>query len=342
MQSKGLIGLVLAAAASVIVAVILAGGSQSAVDPQTGTLVLPEIGKRLGEVARVTLVHGPGKTTLLRQGGGWVVEEKSNYPADLGKLRPTLLGLAALRYVEPKTSNSTYYARLEVEDAADKDAKSTLVTVSDGKGDLLGEVIVGKHRIDQLGGGSDGVYLRKPGDPQSWLAGGTLDLAGDTASWLDRKIVDILPEAVKEAVLIQPDGGKLDIARDKPGDPLALKDAPAERKTVSDAALNEPASALTSLLLGDVRPAAALPLPEAGVSHAEFTTFAGLTVKVALFEKDGGQWAYFDASGEGEAAKSAAELEARLAPWVYAIPAAKAAALRTKLADVIAVAKPPS
>ena len=39
----------------------------------------------------------------------------------------------------------------------------------------------------QLGGGNDGIYVRKPGDAQSWLARGTLDLSGDTAGWLDNE-----------------------------------------------------------------------------------------------------------------------------------------------------------
>jgi hypothetical protein len=340
MKHKGLIALLLATAIAVIVAALVSfGGGDNAVNPEADKVVLPEVGKRLGEVARVTLIHGDTKTTLLRQGEAWTVEEKGNYPADAAKLHQALLGLAELRYVEPKTRKPDLYPRIEVEDAGKAGSKSTLVTVSDAKGSLLGEIIAGKRRIDQLGGGTDGIYVRRPGNAQSWLASGTLALPGDSAQWLERGIVDLPRDKVKEAVLTQPDGSTLDIVHDKPETPLALKGAPADTKLKGDA-LVEPTTALASLTLADVRPAASMPLPATGVTHAEFTSFDGLTIKLALVDQDGKSWARFTASGTGEAEKQAQALNAKLSPWIYAIPEYKAKALRTKLADVTAPPKP--
>jgi hypothetical protein len=335
MKAKGLIALLFVTLAAVIAAGLLSfGGREAASDPQLGQVVLPEVGQRIGDIARVALAHGDTRTTLQREGNRWVVAEKGNYPADGAKLRQTLLGLAELRYVEPKTRKPEFYSRLEVEDVGAKEGKSTLITVSDDKGTLLGEIIVGKRRIDQLGGGADGVYIRKPGNAQSWLARGTLDLPTDTTQWLDRNIVDISRDKVKEEVLIQPDGSKLAITHDKPEAPLALKDAPANAKLKSDTALVEPTTALASLTLMDVRPAKDMPLPAEGVSHAEIATFDGLTVKIALIDQDKKSWARFEVSGSGAAEKEAQELNARLSPWVFAIPEYKAKALRTKLSDV--------
>lgn len=341
MKRTGLIALLLATALAVIAAVVVSfPGDNGAANPEINQVVLPEVGKRLGEVARVTLVHGLDKTTLLRRGDNWVVDEKGDYPADGVKLHKMLLALAELRYVEPKTHKSELYPRLEVEDAGKKDAKSTLVTVSDEKGSLLGEIIAGKRRIDQLGSGTDGVYVRKPGNAQSWLASGSLDVSGDTTQWLEQGIIDIAREKVKEVRLIQPDGAALDIVHDKPDAALSLKDAPASAKLKGDDPLVEPTTALASLTLSDVRPASEIPLEGKGVSHAEFTTFDGLTLKVALIDKDGKSWAHFEASGSGEAAKTAEHLNAKLGAWIYAIPEYKAKALRTKLADVIQSPKP--
>lgn len=340
MKHKGLIALLLATAAAVAVAVLVSfSGGDAGVDPLVNQLVLPEVGQRLGEVARVTLVHGGVKTTLLRQGANWVVEEKNDFPVDAAKLHQALLGLAELRYVEAKTRKPELYPRLEVEDAGKKDAKSTLVTVSDAKGSLLGEIIAGKRRVDLLGGGTDGIYVRKPGNAQSWLASGSLDLPDDATQWLDRAIVDLPRDKVREVVLIQPDGSTLDILHDKPDAPLELKGAPADAKPKPDA-LVEPTTALASLTLTDVRPAAAMKLPDSGVSHAEFIGFDGLTIKVALVDQDGKSWARLEASGSGAAAKEAEALNSRLSPWVYAIPDYKAKAMRTKLADVTQPAKP--
>ncbi len=180
--------------------------------------------------------------------------------------------------------------------------------------------------------------MRKPAEAQSWLASGTLDLAGDALGWLDRKVIDLPQEKVREAVLIQPDGSKLDIARDKPDDPLALK-APAAAKLKSDTAASEPANALAGVELADVRPAAEVTFPKEGVAHAEYASFDGLTIKVALVEQDGKSWARFEASGTGDGEKPAAELNAKLSPWVYALPDYKAKALKTKLAELVAPPK---
>jgi hypothetical protein len=341
MKSKGLIALLLATGIAVLAAALLSlGGSTNSADPQIGQLVLPEVRQHAVEIARIGLVHGDAKTTLLKQNGGWVVEEKGNYPVDASKLSQAMQGLAELRYVEPKTRKPDLYARLEVEAVGSKDAKSTLVSVSDEKGHPLGEIIAGKRRIDQLGGGTDGIYVRKPDDAQAWLARGTLDLATDAAGWLDRNIVDLPRDKVKEVVLTQPDGGTLDITHDKPEDALALKSAPADAKLKSDTALVEPTTALASLTLSDVRPAAEMPFPADGVARAEITSFDGLTIKVALVDKDGKSWAKLEASGTGEAEKQAMTLNAKLQNWVFAIPDYKAKSLRTKLADVTAPPQP--
>ena len=341
MKTTGLIALLATSAVAVVVAIVVSSGGQGArPDPQTDALVLPELRQKLDGVARIALLRAGAKTTLVRWGDRWVVAEKGNYPADGGKVRQALAGLAELRYVEPKTSKAELYPRLEVEDVSQKDAKSTLVTVSDAENDAIGEIIAGKFRVDALGGNTDGLYLRKPGDAQSWLARGTLDLKGDTTAWLERGIVDLPREKVKEVVLTAPDGGTLDIAHDKLEDPLALKGAPADVKPKSDGALMEPTTVLASLTLSDVRPLAELPVPAQDVSHAELTSFDGLTLKLAVFDHDGKSWIHVEASGTGDAEKQAAELNAKLAPWVYAIPDYKAKALRTKLADVTAAPKP--
>lgn len=335
MKQKGLIGLLLATAIAVVVAAMVSfSGSSGGNDRHVNTLVLPQIGKQLGAVARVTLVHGGAKTTLSRHGDKWVVEDKGDYPANATRLHETLIGLAELRYVERKTRKPDLYSRLAVEDPDKPGAKATLVTVSDDKGSLIGEIIAGKRRVDELGGGTDGIYLRKPGNAQSWLASGTLDLPEDAADWLDRNIVDVPSTAVKEVKLRAADGSTLDIARDKPAAQLALKNAPAHATPKSDDALVEPTTALASLTLTDVQPAAAIHFPEKGVSEAEFTTFDGLTIKVAVVDEGGKSWARFSASGTGAAEKRAQSLDAKLQPWVYAIPDYKAKSLRTTLADV--------
>lgn len=341
MKNRGLVALLAVTLLAVIAAVFAArGGSGPRTDPLAGRKVLPEFAERVDTVGRITLVRGGIKTTFVRQGDNWVIDEKGDYPADAAKVHAMVLGLADLSFVEPKTRKADLYARLELDDPDKKDAKSTLVTASDEKGSLLGEIIAGKRKIDELGGGNDGIYVRKPGDAQSWLARGTLDLSGDTAAWLDKKLLDIPADKVKTVTLTPADGAKLAFTRNKEGEAFALTTAPpAGKKLKSDSALNDPAGALAGLELSDVMAAKALAVPQQGVSQARFEGFDGLVVTVSLFSQNGNDWARIEASGTGDAAKEAADLQAKLSPWIFGLPSYKAKLMETKLDDVVEAPK---
>lgn len=326
---------------AVIAAVfVVRGGGAPRTDPLVGQAVLPEVTQRLADVGRVTLVHAGAKITLLRRGEHWVVEEKDDYPANDVKVRQALLGLADLSFVEPKTSKPDLYSRLEVEDTDKKEAKSTLVTVADAKGSLLGELITGKRRVDQLGGGNDGIYVRKPGDTQSWLARGTLDVSGDAPQWLDKKLMDLPQAKIKDATLTAADGAALGFKRDKPEEKFSLATPPpAGKQLKSGDPLDTPAGALAGLDLADVRAAKDFDFPKTGVATARYDSFDGLTVTINIVQKDGKDWARIVASGTGDAAKQAADLNAKLGPWIYAIESYKAKAMETKLDDVVETPK---
>jgi uncharacterized protein DUF4340 len=339
MQNKGLVALVGVTVVAVALAVLVSRTTGPQPDPLAGQPVLPEVAKRLGDVGRVALVHADQKTTLLRDGDKWTVEERGNYPADATKVGQAILGLADLAYVEPKTAKAASYPRLEVEDAGGKDSKSTMVTLADTKGALLGEVITGKHRDDQLGGGEGGVYVRKPGSAQSWLARGNLDLAGNTADWLDKTLLDLPLTQVKQAVLTRPDGSSITITRDEPTDKLQLVAMPKDKKLKYDSVLDDTASTLAALQLDDVAPAKDFDFPKTEVSHAQFIAFNGLTIAIDLADKDGKSWAKFTASGSGDGEKLAADLNAKLSPWVYALASDKAKNLRDKLDDLVETPK---
>jgi hypothetical protein len=338
MQHKGLIALLAVTAVAVILAVISSLGGGPNANPLIGRPVLTGLASRLAEVEQVALIQGEAKTTLMRRDGQWVVAERGNYPADAQKLRQLLLGLAELVYVEPKTAEAQNYPRLEVEDAGAKDSKSTLITVSGQQGALLGEVIAGKPRADELGGGDDGVYVRKPGDAQSWLARGTLDLS-DTPGWLDHALLDLPAADVKEVLLTSPDGVKLTVTRAAPDDKFRLVELPKDKKLRSDDALDAIAGALAGLSLSDVRPQADFTWPKTGASRARFTFFDGLAVTVELTDQDKTSWARITAAGTGDSSAKAQDLNARTANWVYALPAYKAAMLKARLADILAPAK---
>jgi hypothetical protein len=338
MHARSLILLASATAALVAIAiVVLASGDRGVSRAAPDQSAFPALAARLGDVASVTVSRDGTTMTLIRDGDNWLVAEKGNYPANAAKISQIVRAVADLTLVEPKTQNPDLYARLEVEDPGN--GKSTLVAVKDKSGGDLAQAIVGKRRYDRLGAGNDGVYLRKPGEAQSWLARGTLDPSGDAASWLDRQIIDISEKKIAKVTLTQADGSKLVISRSAPEAKFAVEDAPADAKFKSETATSGPATALETLDLDDVKPAGELPVPDKNVVTASFTTFDGLTVDLRLMERDKADWIAISAAGSGPAEANAKKIEDRVSHWTYAIPAYKANLLKTKLADLIEPAK---
>ena len=319
----------------------LAKGERGVSPAAPGAHAFPDLASRLGDLAWVRLTHGSAKADFAAIGGRWMVVEKGNYPAAPDKMRRLLLGLADLSLIEPKTERPELFARLDLDDPGN--GKSTLVALQDRAGKTIAELVVGKMRRDHLGGGNDGVYVRKPGDNRAWLARGSLDLAGDlagdTVGWLDRRILDIPGPRIAGVTLTGADGTALVLRRDAPDGKFAVADAPPDSKLKSPAVIAEPAAALAGLDLDDVKPAADLPVPQKGVATAVFTTFDGLTVTLRLFAHDTADWAVIEAAGSGAAEPDSQAINARLAQWSYALPAGRAKLLRTRLADLVEPAK---
>ncbi len=338
MQKRGFFLLLAATIVLAAVAVFsVLGGNRAATALPQERRALPELAANLGDLAWMRVTHGAMKADFAEIGGHWVVVAKGNYPADTGKVRHLLLGLADLRLVEPKTERRELYGRLDLDDPSE--GKSTLVELQNRTGETVAQLVIGKRRHDRLGGGNDAVYIRKPGDDRTWLARGSLDLPGDLTDWLDRRILDIPSSRVASVTLTATDGTALALHRDAPGGKFAVADAPADAKFKGEEALAAPAGALATLNLDDVKPAADLPVPDKDVARAVFATDDGLTLTVRVFSHEGADWAAIAASGSGKAEADATALDAKLSPWVYAIPADRAKLLRTKLADLIEPAK---
>jgi len=338
MQKRHLIPLAAATAVLVLLAIAaLATGDRGVSRAAPGVRAFPSLAARLGEVASVSVVRNGSTVTLIREGDSWLVAEKGNYPANAAKISQVVLAMADLELVEPKTQKTDLYSRLQVDDPT-KD-KSSVVSIKDRSGAVLAEAIVGKKRYDRLGAGNDGVYLRKPGDLQAWLARGSLDPSGDVASWLERRIVDISEKQIAKVILTQADGTKLVIGRSAPDAKFAVENAPADAKLKSENTIAGPAAGLESLDLDDVKPAAELPVPDKDVVTASFTTFDGLTVDVRLIDRDNTNWVALSASGSGSGEMEAKKIDEKVGHWTYAIPAYKANLIKTKLADLLEPAK---
>ena len=277
-------------------------------DAVSGALVFPQLAAALQQVDRLE-ISNQGKTlVLLRKNGVWGLANRGGYPAMPGKLREVLTGLTELRLLEPRTSDPANYARLGVEDPAGAQATADLLVLRDAKGAVLAELIIGHRRTRTRGNLPEMVYIRRPGQAQSWLAEGRLPIDADPQLWLARDIGNISLNDVTRVVVTRGDT-KLEFTRT--GDALALTD-PADHPKLDEYRLEEVFRGLEALSLSDVRPEAGM--TAAPVGQAAYTLADGTVVTVTVLQEDKQVWITLAATGA-----QAAALNKNWAGWAYQV-----------------------
>ncbi|MGN0904131.1 MAG: DUF4340 domain-containing protein [Alphaproteobacteria bacterium] len=297
-----------------------------------GQELFPGFLERVNDVAVMSVEHEGQTVTFVRDAAdNWTLMEADHYPADRERIRNTLIGIAGLEKVEPKTALPEFYPDIGVEDNSKPNAKSYLVTLLDGEGRELLGLLVGKS-VRGIRWDGVGYFVRFPDEAQSWLVRGALDVTGDVRSWLP---VRILPLSRREtASMTMLDGTKkreIIFRRLAPQLPLRTEYKSDPYFLTSPDYLAEAEEALTSLDFSDVaeRPAdldAYDPFFSMNVQ-----TFAGLEATLRFYLIEGRPFvalsyrALPDASKD--ARREAERLEQRHEKWFYQLPNAKVNAL---------------
>lgn len=359
MRSKSLTILAILTVASVAAAVAAvyqrSSISRIAAPPEE---LFPGLIDRVNDVAAVSVVTPEGVFTV-RKGDddAWLMAEKSDYPVQFETIKQAVVGMASLRPLEAKTVKADKYPRLQVADPNPDDAGSgegTLIRLEDAGGGEIAGLIVGKTKSVETSSRPGWYYVRKPGDEQSWLASGRIEVFENATGWLDATMIRIERTRIRAAETVQPDGTALQISRTDPrGRDFDVDNVPEGGKVSFETAPNALGSALTYVSFDDVRPAAEVDFENAG--KAVFSTFDGLVVTTELADIDDVTWVRFSAAFDEEAValdglseddakemKSADDVKAeaeqinmRYGVWAYRLPDYKIKDLRTALSDVV-------
>ena len=301
MNPKAFIGL------AAVTAVATAAAVASVVD-RYGTVqssssqerVVPALVDRINEVAEVSVTFGDGELVVKRKGEGWVLASRNDYPVSAEKVNKAVVQLSQLLLYEPKTKMPERYPRIDVEDIATEKSESKLLRLRDASGGSLAEVIVGKDQYFMAGPSRRGVYLRKSGEAQAWLASGMLEITKNARDFVVRDIMDVHSKRVLSVETIAADGSKLVVARAEPTEEdFKVEDLPAgaKLKPAAPGTLRDMSSALSAIDLNDVLPASEMAFSGADVTRAVVRTFDGLVVDITLTEKEDEEfWARFRAS----------------------------------------------
>lgn len=338
MNRRTLVVLLAALTIMAVVAGVVLRGERPGI--QAEDLLLPGLKEQLNNIQRI-VVTGPGNApiaTLERGADIWTVVERNNYPADVGRIRRNLLALAEARIVEEKTSSPDYYARLGVQDISLASAGGVQLTLSGGQEPV--SAIIGMAPP----GTSDLTYVRRAGEPTSWLIAGKFDLGKNGGEWLDRALTDIPAGRIQSVTISHPGLETVRISRANAKEKAAkedmteflVADVPAGRDLSYPGVGNGVAGALADLQLENAQTKETLGANPGKPIVARFVTTDGLTVETSAWRLADGARFTFLASGEGAAGKEAAALNARLGGWVYTLPSYKTEQLTRRLQELLA------
>jgi uncharacterized protein DUF4340 len=289
------------------------------------------------EVQRIHVVHkGKAFDVVFTPSKAWVLPGKNDYPASQAEVNGTLAGLAALETIEPKTARPDWFKAVDLDDPA-KGGNGIEVTLSDERGKVLAQAILGKTEDIGDQSGLNGLFVRRPGEDQSWLAGARFQPHGDEAQWIEKAILDVDQASVQE-VDVDPQGSpSFVVRRDKPGQTLfQLVSLPAGRELSSPASPGAVAGAMASVSADDVKPAKDVDFSKA--SRLVAKTFDGLSVTAEIVRIGQDTWAQFsaaDTANKPEVAKKAREIGERASGWAFKLPDDKGSAFAATLESLL-------
>lgn len=336
-SKRGLALLAVVTGVVVIAAVMSKREYGPAPDELTGPY-LPELLGQANEIERVVIRTAAGRVTLQRVDGAWRVTEKGGYPAATERVRELVLGLARLQRVEAKTSNPALYEKLGLRDLTENGARSTLVQLLGADDTSLATIVLGNRKTSPIDPGKVQLYVRTPGEAQTWLVEGSLPAARETLDWIDRQLLDLAPNQIRSVEVRHPDGEVLRLERATPeAMDLVLADLEPGEEVESAFVVNNVANSLTRLSLDDVRRFEQPALSAGERSEVRVETFGGLRVEAAVarleeetlvsltavpgvpYEGTEGMEQNKVAEGEQDAAEQARRLNRRWDGWLFVI-----------------------
>ena len=298
----------------------------------------PGLAAEIQQAARIHIVSKDKGAfdVVFKPSIGWVLPQKGDYPASFAEVNKTLVGLAALETIEPKTSRADWLHDIDL-DAPQHGGAGTEITVSNDKGKVLSALIIGRSEDIGDQGGATGLFVRQPDTDQSWLVRAEFQPANDPADWIEKTLLNIDASRIQEADVDPLDGPSFEVRREKPGDTdFAIVNIPKGREPASEGSGDSVAQAITGFSFTDVKPARDLDFSKS--ARVVTKTFNGLTVTVSIIHPGTDYWAQVSAEApydNAKLSKEARQIDVRTAGWAYKLPDYKGAQFATTLESLL-------
>ena len=322
---------VLALAAMGGTAVSMRSGTQGFATDRRGETIFPNIVSRLNDVASITIRDHEKTFTAEKRADGFV-EKDSGYPVKGDLFRDLAVGVAMLTYEETKTATPARYRDLGLaEPGAAPDAVGRQVTLRDGGGAIMANVVVG-NRDATVGGARGGLYMRLPDQAQTWVARGDLRVPAPHAAWFEINLTNIGRDAL---AAIKISGGGLDeivASAEKQGDDLKLVNVP-EGMAADSSKIMRLSFMVDPISFQDVRKPEGAPAADGRRMVA--TSRNGVRISYAVIGKLADGWVRFtvEATSDGGHAE-AATLKSKMEGYDFKLSANEIEMLGWQLKDV--------
>ncbi len=255
---------------------------------------------------RIVVRSKAAEVTLDKDKDGWKVSSHLGYPADLKKVNKTMIAMANIEVIEPKTEKAENYAALNLQSLDQESSKAQEITILDSEQQPVAKLLVGKlARFAQH-------YVREPEAAQTWLVKADFDLPKKAMGWLLKSIVKIDDSRI-QGVDVMPAGANekentpFSVKRVEKGGGYLLQPVPDDYMPEAPYVLETLPKVITDLELKNVILKGDLAGSEP-VSQLKFTTFDGLVLTADVHSKSDKTYVVFTASkGVGVEVKDASE-----------------------------------
>jgi len=185
-------------------------GSRPDAASALGKRVLPDL--KVADVATLRITEPKSTLTLQRKEDGWVIAERGNFPADLGKVRDFMLKMIELKIGQSEPIGEKDRPRLNL------DASGTSIEFLNSESKTLGALVVGrkyfKREVENADKApADGRFVLRPDAPGTvYIVGDALAQAStSSADWVERASFKV--EKVKSLEVRLADGAAWRIER---------------------------------------------------------------------------------------------------------------------------------
>jgi hypothetical protein len=299
-----------------------------AASPQQPTgKAFPDLAAHIDDAARIEIATPAGAYTLAKNDGTWVLPDKAEYPADAQQVGAFLATLGDMDLLEKKTADPARYDQLTLAEPKSANGGGKTVKILTASGQTLADAIFGKSApsLGRLGGG---IYLRRAGEAQTWLADG-LPMIPDTAQhWAERDLFGVTDASVIKSAAIADANGKslITVSRNKPEDKdfTVKQTLPGKADTGKIDQLGETPVGLD---FEDVQAKAAGARPTRTIT---FMRFDGGTYTLTLYQIGKDVWA-----SAGETGANAAAFAAIHDKYVFKLPAYRLPLLQGNLGEFV-------